>query len=490
MSVRKSLSIAALTRALVFLLSLVSVIIVSRLLTPEEIGVFSVSVSAIALGHVFRDFGVGQYLIQVREVTRERRRAAFTVTLTISWMIAAVLYVSRFTLASFYGNKGVADVMTLLGVNFLILPFAAPLRTLLQREMQFGKLAVVNLANHFVQSATTIGAAWAGESYLSMAWGSIAGNVANVIVLLILSPKEALDWPTHRGLGEVFRFGSKSSIASLAMELGQAAPDLILGRTLGFADVAYLSRARSLVSMALGQLMYVVRSVYSPAFAKGFRDGKDPATLYTETAALLLGLTVPVIALLALLSAPLISLMFGPQWARSAPLGSMICIYALVTAPFALASSSLIASGHVGVMMRCRLVIETMRVFVLLTSAFYALETVVALLGLVNVLEGALFVRALHRTLGLEFRTFWSRIQKSYALVPFTLASPALLLLAARFFGSLPDLWLVSASVMLGFVGWLLGIHLLEHPLKHELRLVVSALATKSRLLLLRGPDR
>jgi hypothetical protein len=178
-TIRRSLGITAATRVVVVALSFATVVIVSRLLTPEEIGIFSVTVALVGLGHVFRDFGVAHYLIQTPEVTVQRKRAAFTVTLALSWTVALLLVLLKPAAVHFYDDQRVGQVLLLLVVNFLILPFGAPLRTLLQRDMQFKKLAVVNLSNHFVQSLTTVAAAWAGASYMSMAWGSIAGNLAN-----------------------------------------------------------------------------------------------------------------------------------------------------------------------------------------------------------------------------------------------------------------------------------------------------------------------
>lgn len=480
MGVRAALGITAATRITVFVFSLASVAVVSRLLTPEEIGVFSVSVAVIGLAHVFRDFGVGQYLIQVREVTLQARRAAFTVTLAFSCAIAALLYLGRHAAAAFYGNPGVGEVMALLALNFLILPFAAPLRTILHREMQFGKLAVFALINQVVQSCTTIAAAWAGASYLSMAWGSIAGNLANLAVLAVLFPGRAFERPTLAGLREVLSFGSKSSAASLSTQFGAAAPDLILGRTLGFADVAYYSRASGMVHMSVGQLLYVVGTVYTPAFARGYRAGENPAELYARTSSLLLGITVPAMALLALLAGPLIALLFGPQWERSAPLGSLLFVYALIGAPFTLAATSLTATGHVGAVMRCRLVIEASRILVLLASLRYALEIVVALLGLVSVMHAVVFMRALRRAFGLRSRTLWAGVRGSYALAPFALAGPLAMFAANRLAGPVADLWVIAASVAFAFLGWLAGIAWLKHPLRAEV--VSAARAVRARL--------
>jgi O-antigen/teichoic acid export membrane protein len=254
----------------------------------------------------------------------------------------------------------------------------------------------------------------------------------------------------------------------LAGSAGGAAPDLIFGRTLGFTEVALYSRAKGLIAMALEHLLHVVRSVYAPAFAKGVREGRDPASLYVDTIGMLLGLSVPVIALLTILAPYLILWLFGEQWARAAPLGSLFCAFALLTAPFTLTSISLIASGHVGLMMRMRLMIESVRIVVLLASIQFSLETVVYLLVIVYLVEGALSMRALRIGIALKGTALWSGSWRSYALVPFVLAGPSVVLLVAKFVQPLPTLLLLAVSVVLALVGWFVGLSAVHHPLRAE----------------------
>ena len=123
MSVRRALRFTTLATVLNFFLSFISVIVVSRLLKPEEIGVFSVAVSLVAYTLILRDFGVGQYFVQLKELTREHIRAGFTVMLLISWSIAALLLLARCPAASFYAHPGLAEIFSVLAFIFLILPF-------------------------------------------------------------------------------------------------------------------------------------------------------------------------------------------------------------------------------------------------------------------------------------------------------------------------------------------------------------------------------
>ncbi len=80
--------------------------VIARLLTPAEIGFYSMGKAVVALAHVVRDFGVGNHLIQERELTQDRMRTALGVAIVIAWAMALVLFAASGAIARFYGEPG------------------------------------------------------------------------------------------------------------------------------------------------------------------------------------------------------------------------------------------------------------------------------------------------------------------------------------------------------------------------------------------------
>ena len=67
-SVRRALALSLVERYLTLAIALGSNMVLARLLTPDQIGVYSVSLAVIGLAQALRDFGVGSYLIQEKVV--------------------------------------------------------------------------------------------------------------------------------------------------------------------------------------------------------------------------------------------------------------------------------------------------------------------------------------------------------------------------------------------------------------------------------------
>lgn len=469
MSVRRALGITAIAQIVNFVLGFTSVVIVSRLLTPAEIGIFSVAASLIYFAHILREFGVAEFLIQTPTLTADRLRAAFTVTLGFSWALAIILLLVRDSASTFYGNDGIGEVLGLISINFVLMPFGTPLLSLLRREMQFGKIALVNILSALSSASVTIGAAYLGQSYLSMAWGSLAGHVTNVLVLNCMRRSGVFMLPTFRGLGEIVRFGSLSFANSIITQLGNSAPDLIFGRTLGLAAVGYYSRADGLRKMAVEQISTVVRRVYLPSFAKSIRGGSDAAELYARSMSYLVGITAPALALLSFLATPVILFLFGPQWDRAANLASLVCFFAILLSPTTLAGVSLVAAGRMRMLVQTQFVAKSLRIAAFASSVWLGLEQTLLVLGLAYLAELLLFLRALRLSFGLQIRALWGALRTSYLLIPYTLFGPSLVRIAqVEFDLSAPLVATLLLSAVLAAAGWLTGVVLLRHPFRRE----------------------
>jgi O-antigen/teichoic acid export membrane protein len=469
MAVRKNLSRMGMAHFISFALSFASVIVVSRVLTPAEIGIYSVSVAVLGVAHTFRDFGVAEYLVQAEAVGRQEFRAAFSVTLYSSWLLALVLFIAREPLALLYNHPGVAEVLGILCVNFIILPFGTPLLALMHRELQFHYLATNMWLTNLVQTLVTIGCAYGGQSYLSMAWGALVAHVFKVVWLNYVRPGEIFMWPTVRGLGEAVKFGSLTGLASIIREVGNGAPDLILGRTLGFVEVAFFSRANGLKKMLIARVVALVRTVYFPTFASEIRQGADGAELYSLSMSYLVAIMAPVLAVMAVLAEPLILFLFGSQWERSAPLASLICIYAMLVTPYTFYSLSLIAVGEVKRNIAVESAIQGVQILVLLSSIWLSLEDVVMLFGVVALTQIFCVQRALYRTFGLSFSGHLRAVFPSLILVPFSCFGPALTVFYAADKGLSGYHFLVLAvSGVLAGAGWLAGVFVLQHSMKKE----------------------
>src|SRR3990170_744428 len=152
--------------------------VIARLLSPAEVGVFTVATAVLAIVQSFRDLGATQYIIQERDLTRRRYAAAVAFTAIASTVLAALLVIGARPVATFYGHAGIAPLLYLLALGLLLTPLIAPASGLIKRSMDFPFLCWIGIAGAIASATVSVGLAWLGFSFLSLAWGSLAAGLA------------------------------------------------------------------------------------------------------------------------------------------------------------------------------------------------------------------------------------------------------------------------------------------------------------------------
>lgn len=470
MSVHRALRITTLASAINFVLAFSSAILVARLLTPSEIGVYSIAVSLIGFAQVLRDFGVGQYIVQLKTVNRDDLRACMTVMMLSAWSVALVLLALAPLGASFYRQPNIADVFRVLALSVAVLPLGSHILSMMKRDMQFDRVAGVQIVSGLLSTGTTLFLAWRGFGTLSMAWGSVAGNVANVVLLSVLRPSLALLLPTRHGLRRVLGFGSAVSLGGIVQQVAVGGPDMVLGRTLSAEAVAQYSRAASPLSMISGKVDEILQQVFGPVFARGLREKQAAKDMLTRTIVVHTGLQWPLLVILALTGKSLIHLLFGPQWDEAGRLSPWITLWAAVVAPIAYASSALVAAGHPGAALRARFVSAIALMGVLCLSFWFGLTEVVWGLLIFRIGQFWAWQREMREQLGFDNHAMWQACVPSLRFTLYAM-SPALIVHVglAALWPSMPDLLQILSVGGVGAAGVLTALLCGSHPLRNEL---------------------
>jgi O-antigen/teichoic acid export membrane protein len=344
-SVRRSLAYSALDGYVATLLQIASTVVIARLLTPEQVGVFAVAAVFAALASALRDFGVAEYLIQEQQLDDTAIRAALTVNLAVSWAMAALLFVAASPIAAFYRHGEVASVMHLMALNFVLIPFGAVTLAWFRRELDFRPILVANVAGNLCSFTVSVTLALLGHGAMSLAWGSLASITVTVGVSVLLRPRWFPRWPGVAGIGRVVHFGKFASGITILGQIGKGAPEMIIGRALDMADVGMFSRGAGLVEVFHRLVLRTVNLVALPYFARGVREQGSSAPGLLRTVALITGLGWPFLAFMGVAAYPVIRLMYGPQWLDAVPLAQILCAAAAVELVYHPTKDALLALG-------------------------------------------------------------------------------------------------------------------------------------------------
>jgi O-antigen/teichoic acid export membrane protein len=147
-------------------------------------------------------------------------------------------------------------------------------------------------------------------------------------------------------MGAVFEFGKFASGVYIFGRIGKGAPELIIGKSNGVADVGIFSRANGLVEIFNRLLLRSVMQVCLPYFARSERETGSLVPAYVTSLSLLTAVGWPFLGVMAVIAFSAIRVIYGSQWTDAAPLAQILCLAMAIELVFALSREALLAKGE------------------------------------------------------------------------------------------------------------------------------------------------
>lgn len=461
---RKAIGISFATQYVEMGIQFLSVMILARILSPSEIGTFSLAAMLMTMLHVFRDFGVAQYIIQERELTPAKLQSTMGVAIILALFAGAVLFCLSGPVSRFYGNPALRDVMLVMSGSFAISPFGSLLLGVLRRENQLGSIFYIKTASAVCHVCVAVGLALSGAGAISLAWANFAGILAFGLVGNLLRPA-GIPWlPRFSNIRQILSFGSISSLGNLANIAGSSAPELVIGKIMNMAAVGYFSRATGLVQLFARLIANALTPLTLPYFAQMRREGRPLAQPYLLAVSQLTAVAWPFFSVLLVLGYPVTRALYGSQWDASVPVARLMCLGGAIAAVGLFASQAMIAAEQVRSSTLCNLIVQPLRIGAVAVAAPYGLLAIAFALLLAEMVTLAVTCWFLRRTIGVHMTSIVRACAKSAVITACSLVIPVLVWLL----GSDQPAHTWSALITGGLgatLGWIGGLALTRHPL-------------------------
>lgn len=374
--VRKALLYSAINQYAFQIISFVSVAILARLLTPEEIGIFAVASSIAFLATSLRSLGVSEYLVREKAIDQQKVRSVVGLMIIMSWGLAFILIIAAAWIADFYQVPDIRNILWIITLPFFIAPFSSVPFALLAREMKFDAILRIDLAGNLTRNGVSIGLALLDYGYYGLAYGTLAGIVAEFLATLYYRPATMVWTPSFKQMGDVVKLGIPISVSRLFYMTSQNSTDLVLGRMATMNDVGLFSRGLGLIMFLNGLLAKAVGPVTLPHLSQVKRDGGSVRDAYLESITLMGAFALPLFAAVNLSSHSLITAMFGDQWQVSVSLASTLAIWAMLQSVYSFAGSAFVAIGKEKYVLVQEAVSFSVKIAAIILAVPYGLEFV------------------------------------------------------------------------------------------------------------------
>jgi O-antigen/teichoic acid export membrane protein len=332
-----------LAQAANFILRLGSLMVLARLLTPKDFGLVGMVTAFTGVLILFRDFGLSSAAIQRATVTQEQLSTLFWINLSVGVVLALLSVALAPAIAAFYHEPRLIGITAVLGLGFLFNAAGVQHSALLQREMRFTAMAVINTIALIIGTALAIGGARAGAGY----WALV---IMTVIMPLVstLGFWLATAWipgaPRKKsGIRSMVRFGGAVTLNGLVAYIATNCDKILLGRFWGVDALGLYGRAYQLVNIPTDNLNQAAGEVAFSALSRLQDDAQRLRNYFLKGYSLVLALTVPITIACALFTNDITLVILGKKWVATAPilrlLAPTILVFAVANPLFWLLSS-------------------------------------------------------------------------------------------------------------------------------------------------------
>jgi O-antigen/teichoic acid export membrane protein len=485
-SVQRSIFFSAVERYGNLVLFLVTTAVLARLLTPEEFGIYAV-VNAVTgvVAASFQEFGGANYLIQKRELSRVSVRSAFTVTFGISVLIGLALLALSDALSQLFEQESLRKGIVVSALSYLLVPFSGTVTGLFRRDMEFGKLAICNLAAGVAGATASIALAMLNFGFMAPVWGGVGGNVVLTIMLLRWHRDFGAFRPSVAQFRDVVDFGLYSSGVSVINVLYNLSPQLFLAKILDFASVGLYSRAASITQVFDKLVVQVLNPIIMPALVSRNKDAASLRSAYLEAVELLSVVQWPFLVFVAIMAHPIILILLGQNWLEIVPLVRVLCFANLALFAACLSYPILVATGGVRDALVSSLISLPPSLLIILGAAFFGVQAVAASALLTLPFQAAVALYFIGRRLAFRPQHLSRALLKSAVVTAMT-ASGVIVCAALIEARIVPSFAGLIAACGVAALCWWLGLTLTGHPLLHQVHRAAGGLVVIAPWLRLR----
>lgn len=304
-------------------------IILARLLEPKDIGLVAMAAVFGAVAGTLIDGGFGDSLIRKTNSTAEDFNTVFTFNLVVSIILYGLLFLSSETIAAFFNEPLIKNIIRVSGISFVISSFSMVQTALLRKQIDFKKQAKITFLTTLLSGSLSIYMAFAGYSYWALIIPGIISGVLSGFILYTLStwkPKLIVDLVR---LKEHFAFGSKIMFGSFIYMINLNIFSVFLGKYFSPSILGYYYRADNLQKLASGTLDNVIRHVTYPLLANIQNDEAQLISKYRLILKFTSFLNSIILFGIAANAKLIVLFLFGTKWLPSVTYLQLLCFVGL-----------------------------------------------------------------------------------------------------------------------------------------------------------------
>lgn len=300
-------------------------IIIARILSPSDYGLIGLITVFISVAGVFVSSGLGQALVQRKEIDNKDYSTVFFYSLAFSVLIYGILFFIAPYIAKFYSSPTLIQIVRVLGLTVIVGSINGVQRSYVQKTMQFRRFFVSTLWGKGISAIIGISLAYAGYGVWALVGQQLSMTITDTVVLWItVKWRPQLTFSVKR-MKEMFSFGWKLLCSSLIDTVYSNIYSLVIGKTYSTSDLGFYNRGKQFPMLIINNINASIQSVLFPVLSEVQDEKERLKSMVRRSMVTSTFIIFPAMAGLAAIAEPLTVILLTDKWLPAVPFIQFCC---------------------------------------------------------------------------------------------------------------------------------------------------------------------
>ncbi len=303
---------------------LINMVILARLLMPEDFGLIAMAMIVVGAIDIFSEFSFDVALIKKQDADRADYDTAWTLSIIRGVVVALVLLTFAAPAAELFDEPRLAPVIAGLALSPMLVGFQNVGIVDFRKSLNFRRDFLFMAGAKVTAVTVTIMLALLWRNHWALVGGMIGASLWRVTASYAMHPFRPR--PSLARWRELFAFTKWLLLHNILLYFRNRADRLVIGKMLGASALGVYTLAFDLANLVTSELMAPIRRALLPGYAKLTEDPLRMQRTFVDVFALTLWIGAPIPIVIGLLAEPLVGLLLGEGWLGVVPLTQLLVV--------------------------------------------------------------------------------------------------------------------------------------------------------------------
>lgn len=301
------------------ILQIVVLAILARIINVKSFGIVQAAMIVVGFANYISQMGVGPALVQKKSLTDRHIRVGFTISLVLGTILGGLLYFLSDALAIFFEIEELAKVFKIISLLFILESFIVISSSLLQRDMRFKEITLVEMISYFFgYGLTGIIFGYLGYDYWALLIAIFAQVTIKISCYTFLRKHSFIPLWRKPEFKELIHYGTGHTIARVANYFANQGDNMIVGKYLGAQALGFYGRAYTLMVRPYSLITDAIDKALFPAMSTVQDNRGKLLTSFTKMTQVIGLVAIPISVIFIILGEEIVTLLLGKGWIEAA----------------------------------------------------------------------------------------------------------------------------------------------------------------------------